>query len=798
MSPSSGGFKRAATNQSDRVRPLPDETSSLLRSTIVIPSIPCALLELVCNSIDAGATKIDCTINLNRWTIKCEDNGSGIEAHVMDKIARGGGHVFDRGWTTKHGSTSTVYGSRGEALASLASIGLLEVTTLAGGDSSQTRQLVVKGGQRFQGAAQPARASRGTTIHVASTSDGLLGRWKQLWGRNGIEDVRMFELSDRNTEQEATKAVGFFSMSGSHSKQAQYVFINSRPVDANGIHKTINRAFGSSSFSAHAASLLADFANSGAKTRSSNSNRKKPLERFPVFVIMLEMPPDLVEFSLEPERRSLHFSDESRVLSLVEGLANAFLIQEGFKAVPVPLSEAAETFTPLEALLAEERSPKRARRNNLPQPPALVAPVLSPFGSTELEWRDPVSGQRARIDRRTGYTYQAPIRDSTGRRDLLDTSRLRRTPSSANPSQYEAPAWLHSSLRGWSNPCFVTSKPSITSIKTVKADAPSGQPRRPASTPGPYTHAVENDRLSNSLQATIASFFESRSRGDEALFDDVEGLGQMFDVSALEGSEFITQVDHKFLLVKMKTKSKDGIVDSLVLVDQHAASERVRVEGFFQNFCRRVATGQDVKTVLLGGAESDNFVVAGRRYVDSVVVSKQEAHQLDKLREDLQRWGIGIHVPEMPCPSSDDDSSDSIVTDYIQVQVTSLPDIVADRLLQEPRLLQDFVRSVAQDGTPSNCVRTVDSDLPWHAVVRQCPSILIDLINSKACRGAIMFNDELTPDQCRKLLKQLAKTTFPFQCAHGRPSLVPLVNLPADSNNAQFSHARVDWSRWTS
>ena len=40
-----------------------------------------------------------------------------------------------------------------------------------------------------------------------------------------------------------------------------------------------------------------------------------------------------------------------------------------------------------------------------------------------------------------------------------------------------------------------------------------------------------------------------------------------------------------------------------------------------------------------------------------------------------------------------------------------------------------------------------------------------------------MFNDELTRDQCQTIVARLAKCKFPFQCAHGRPSLVPLVDV---------------------
>lgn len=63
-----------------------------------------------------------------------------------------------------------------------------------------------------------------------------------------------------------------------------------------------------------------------------------------------------------------------------------------------------------------------------------------------------------------------------------------------------------------------------------------------------------------------------------------------------------------------------------------------------------------------------------------------------------------------------------------------------------------------------------------------CPQGIIDLLNSRACRGAIMFNDSLTMEECQVLVKRLARCAFPFQCAHGRPSMVPILDLRAQAD----------------
>lgn len=72
-----------------------------------------------------------------------------------------------------------------------------------------------------------------------------------------------------------------------------------------------------------------------------------------------------------------------------------------------------------------------------------------------------------------------------------------------------------------------------------------------------------------------------------------------------------------------------------------------------------------------------------------------------------------------------------------------------------------------------------------------------------------VFNDPLTKEQCSRLLNQVAtQTDFPFQCAHGRPSMVPLCRLPSSvkAQPIQGSTAssavkggrrrrKVDWTR---
>jgi DNA mismatch repair protein MLH3 len=58
-----------------------------------------------------------------------------------------------------------------------------------------------------------------------------------------------------------------------------------------------------------------------------------------------------------------------------------------------------------------------------------------------------------------------------------------------------------------------------------------------------------------------------------------------------------------------------------------------------------------------------------------------------------------------------------------------------------------------------------------------------------------MFNDPLTVEQCKELIERLSHTAVPFRCAHGRPSIVPLVDLgpPPDLRGAT---RQVNWEAY--
>lgn len=62
--------------------------SNQIRSSVIIPTLPQALSELVQNSLDAGSSRIECWIDLSPGNecIRVQDDGHGIDEEGMKRV----------------------------------------------------------------------------------------------------------------------------------------------------------------------------------------------------------------------------------------------------------------------------------------------------------------------------------------------------------------------------------------------------------------------------------------------------------------------------------------------------------------------------------------------------------------------------------------------------------------------------------------------------------------------------------------------------------------------------------------
>jgi DNA mismatch repair protein MutL len=159
-----------------KIRVLADHVANQIAAGEVVERPASVAKELVENSIDAGATRITIEIEAGgRRLLKVSDDGEGM---VRDDAIL----AFERHATSKIRVTDDLIsigtlGFRGEALASIASVAKVELTTCTEGASAGTRVLIEGGRMRdVKDAAHP----RGTTIAVRDLFFNVPARRKFL------------------------------------------------------------------------------------------------------------------------------------------------------------------------------------------------------------------------------------------------------------------------------------------------------------------------------------------------------------------------------------------------------------------------------------------------------------------------------------------------------------------------------------------------------------------------------------------------------------------------------------------
>ncbi len=263
-------------------------------------------------------------------------------------------------------------------------------------------------------------------------------------------------------------------------------------------------------------------------------------------------------------------------------------------------------------------------------------------------------------------------------------------------------------------------------------------------------------------------------------------IQETFTAESLSKAKVLAQVDSKFICCSLPASDPRKRV--LILVDQHAADERIRVERYLSDLC----DGFQADTISFRDLSATPLLMLLRTQQVAWLAESPAARSL------LHRWAFKLGLPVIPTETREK---------YTQVEVVRLPSIVLDRLEAQDgkeiqRTLQGYIEFLMDEdlGGLHRSLRAGTESVPSAVVLRWCPRRLKELINSKACRGealrlciwevclcrypgAIMFNDALTPEQCRELIAKLATTEFPFICAHGRPSMIPLLEYSIEVHN---------------
>lgn len=313
------------------IRPLPKQVINKIAAGEVVDRPASVVKELVENSIDAGANKIDILIEKSgSKLIKIVDDGCGIDEEQIEV-------AFSRHATSKIANFNDLeslvtYGFRGEALPSIASVSRLRMVSRTYNASSGF-EIIYEGG--VLQSLQPIPAQTGTTIevenlffntparrkfmkseatesrHISRTATAMaLGRYNV--GFNYIINNRkMFSLPSKQTLEDRVKSIiaphekfvevksenplvnifGYlgFPESAQRNRNGFYLFINDRFIQSPTIFHAVSAGFGE---------LL-------------------PKGRFPVGTLLLSVDPLEVDVNVHPTKIEVRLSHEREIHDIV-------------------------------------------------------------------------------------------------------------------------------------------------------------------------------------------------------------------------------------------------------------------------------------------------------------------------------------------------------------------------------------------------------------------------------------------------------------------------------------------------
>lgn len=337
---------------SQKIRLLAEVVANRIAAGEVVERPASVVKELVENSLDAGAKKIEISVERGgRSLIRVTDDGCGmgpedallaLERHATSKIREAGDLMKIQ-----------TFGFRGEALPSIASVSRFTLKTREP-DAVEGTEVVIDGGKVVR--AGKAGCPAGTSIEVRQLFAHVPGRRKFLrteeteWShieqgvrlaalarpevgwvlrRDGAvfwQDTARGALEERiaavfgrdwketfleiDTEDAGMRLHGYIGRPGVNraTRAEQIFFVNSRPVQSGSLN----------------AALLEGYHNALMRGR------------YPVTVLFLEMDPCGVDVNVHPAKREVRFRQDGDVRRFVSGAVAEVLRGGSVGPLPVP------------------------------------------------------------------------------------------------------------------------------------------------------------------------------------------------------------------------------------------------------------------------------------------------------------------------------------------------------------------------------------------------------------------------------------------------------------------------------
>ena len=698
---------------------LTDDLIGKIAAGEVVESPASAIKELVENSLDAGANCVTVEIRDGGITyLRVTDNGRGIRSRDVRM-------AFERHATSKISKANDLFdlhtlGFRGEALASIAAVSKLTLTTRHAGEESGTRA-INEGGQ-IKSIAEAA-SPQGTTIvardlfyntpvrlkflkkpvtEAAKVAEviarlilahpgvafRLVHNGKQIYASSGNGELRsaVFSLYGREIAEamQRVESEGSVAVSGlvgvglqARSNRSRQTFI------VNG--RTIRSP------------LLTQALEDGCRERVT-------VGHYPVCVLNVQMPVSMVDVNVHPNKLEVRFSDENLIYQSVKGAIEDSFHADALKSAPrmtLVREEAAagpgtvhviDTETPegVEAARAQSQAESTAPAAREPEVHVIDVPMRDAGQRAPLP-PSPASGQAVarETDGASGETAARPVKaDPWAPSPRPDAGQQAAFTSFV--TEYFGGSVLRESV--------VPGAPQALDFGKItppgKAEASSGAPS--PEQPAPQSPATES---------AAAEAEAAEPPVQQALFPEKDGLGP-----ALEGYRMVGVAFDTYIILQNDKQ--------LLLIDQHAAHERI----LYERLMREIDAGTGSQMLMVAQV---------------VHVTPQEAAKIEQYRDEIREAGFDIE------PFGDN-----------AYQIRAVPNVLG--VPQSRAAFQEMVDRLGELRVLSTRQKRRDAILQM------------------ACKKAVKGGDKLTMEEIRALLADMFATSAPPTCPHGRPLVITL------------------------
>lgn len=684
---------------------LDDSTIDKIAAGEVVERPSSVVKELVENAMDAGAHAI--TVEIKEGGIefiRVTDDGDGIEyAQVRNAFLR---HATSKITSVADLMSLNSMGFRGEALSSIAAVAKVELVTKTKNDITGTR-LCMEGARET--AFEEVGAPDGTTFIVrnlffntpvrrkflktamteASYITDLLehmalsrpeisfkyvinGQTKfytngdgdlraiiyRIFGREIANEMIEFQAVDENIVIE-----GFLGKTALNraNRNFENYFVNKRYIKSKVISKAIEEGYQSYMMQ----------------------------HRYPFCVIHITVPPESVDVNVHPTKMEVRFSNQNSIYKLIADNISDFLSQQ--------------EMIPQATLGHDKKSGKKEKDAKKQEAP-------EPF-EKERRLADNVANAANVLREESGYNSK---KNDT---DVILTSSYDHV-GAANTHE-KTGEFLYNNKVSYNR--GEPQMPPPTDDFFVDNRTPQGTPKQPQAQPN-NSQINQNppNPIFNKILGTPPKESEPQNQGiikakDQIIVEKPEQLNffdeKLLTREAKQEYRIVGQIFHTYWIIEYR--------DKMLLIDQHAAHEKVKYEQIIKKTAANEIYTQTLTPPII------------------ISVTPKEADIINSYGNYFKELGFEIEDFGMNAFAIR-----GVPLDLFSYNIKDLFEEILTQMSESP--------------------------------VKGVPQIIREKIASMACKAAVKGNHSLSFEEADRLIEQLLELDNPYNCPHGRPTIISM------------------------